>query len=387
MMNDDMELVREYATRQSEEAFQTLVVRYINLVYATALRQVRDPHLAEEITQAVFIILARKADSLDARTILPSWLHRTAVFAAADTLKMQRRRAQREQEALMQSEIETAVPDPAWELISPLLDETLMQLGEKDRRAVLLHFFQKKTFAEVGGSLGMTEETARKRTNRALEKLRKIFSKHGVHSTTATLAGAMSVNSLQAAPALLAKSVAAVAMTKGVTAGGSTLTLVKGALKLMAWTKMKTATIGAVVLVMAAATTVVVQRETKFLSSRPVILDKASFVYAGYRSPRKTLQTMLWAMSEGDPDAYLACCTPDEKSQREKEWAGKSKEQLSVKSKSELASVTGIKILNQTNISAGQMVLTVRLEGAGSTESMLFNKIGEEWKYAQEIHQ
>ena len=262
-MTDDMDLVREYAARQSEPAFETLVSRYINLVYATALRQVHDPHLAEEITQAVFIILARKAGSLNARTILPGWLHRTAVYAAADVLKTQRRRARREQEILMQSETETVVPDPAWELISPLLDQALVQLGEKDRQAVLLHFLQKKTFAEVGGFLGMSEETARKRTNRALEKLRKIFSKRGVHSTTAILAGAMSANSAAiAAPALLAKSVTAVAVSKGVTATGSTLILVKGALKLMAWNKTQTTIVVGLVLLLGGGTTAVtIQRE------------------------------------------------------------------------------------------------------------------------------
>src|SRR5690349_12263705 len=98
MMNDDMELLRAYTDGRSEQAFETLVGRYVNLVYSAALRQVRDEHVAEEVTQTVFIILARKAGSLDSKTILPSWLHRTAVFSAADVLKSQRRRVQREQE-------------------------------------------------------------------------------------------------------------------------------------------------------------------------------------------------------------------------------------------------------------------------------------------------
>src|SRR6266446_1745723 len=100
MMIDDMELVRQYARCKSEEAFATLVARHINLVYSVALRQVRDAHLAQEITQAVFIILARKAASLGPKTILPGWLCRTARYASANALTIQRRRQRREKEAL-----------------------------------------------------------------------------------------------------------------------------------------------------------------------------------------------------------------------------------------------------------------------------------------------
>ena len=111
-MNDDMALVREYAAHNSEEAFATLVSRHVNLVYSAALRQVRDPHLAEEITQAVFIILARKAGSLDAKTILSGWLYRTAHYVSAAALKIQRRRQRREQEAYMQSTLHETQSDP-----------------------------------------------------------------------------------------------------------------------------------------------------------------------------------------------------------------------------------------------------------------------------------
>jgi len=98
-----MELVREFAARRSDAAFETLVSRHLNLVYSVALRQVRDPHLAQEVAQAVFIILARKAKSLGPKTILSGWLFRTAQYASADALKIQRRRKHREQEAYMQS--------------------------------------------------------------------------------------------------------------------------------------------------------------------------------------------------------------------------------------------------------------------------------------------
>jgi RNA polymerase sigma factor (sigma-70 family) len=157
MMSDDMELVRAYAANRSEQAFETLVGRYVNFVYSTALRQVRDTHLAEEITQAVFIILARKAGSLGANTILPGWLHRTAVYCAADALKIQRRRAQREQEAYMQSQLNEP-QDEAWRQIAPLLDNAIAGLGEKDRHAVVLRFFQNKSLNEIGTALGASEE-------------------------------------------------------------------------------------------------------------------------------------------------------------------------------------------------------------------------------------
>lgn len=258
---DDSVLLRQYCEKQSEDAFATLVTRYINLVYSVALRQLGNPQQAQDLTQAVFILLARKASGLRHEKALSSWLFRTAHLVAKNFVRSEMRRRHREEEAYMQSspnepEVET------WQQMAPLLDIAVAALGEKDRQAILLRFFQKKSLSEVGAAIGAGEEAAKKRVSRALEKLREFFAKRGVDSTTAIIGENISAHSVQAAPVALAKAVAAVAVAKGVTGSASTLTLVKGALKVMAWTKVKTAIAASAAILLTAGTAAVVVQRT-----------------------------------------------------------------------------------------------------------------------------
>ncbi len=253
--SDDITLLKQYADG-NESAFAALFERQVHLVYSVALRQVQNPSQAEEITQAVFILLARKAKSLSPKTVLSGWLYQAARLTAASLIKREFRRQRREQEVYMQTltEPETSL----WEQIAPLLEDAMGRLGEQDRNAIVLRFFENRTPQEVAAALKLSEVTARKRVSRALEKLRIILAKRGITLSGEAVAGAISFYSVQAAPTALANATTAIAIAKGAAASASTLTLVKGALKIMAWTKAKTVvTIAATAIVFGTGTTVV----------------------------------------------------------------------------------------------------------------------------------
>ncbi len=240
MTSDDIALVREYALGNSEQAFATLVSRHINLVYSVALRQVGDCHLAEEITQGVFIILAEKAKSLGPKTILSGWLCRTARYVSAHALRSQRRRQLREQEAHMQS-ITNEADANEWDPIAPMLDEALSCLGEKEHDAIVLRFFDGKELKQVGAAMGIGEDAGRMRVNRGLERLRDFFTKKGVSLSAGAIAGAVAANSVQAAPAGLAATITAAALS------GTTITTaaVIAATKTIAMTTLQKAVVAA----------------------------------------------------------------------------------------------------------------------------------------------
>jgi RNA polymerase sigma factor (sigma-70 family) len=258
----DQELLCDYAERGSEEAFAELVRRYADFVHSSALRMVGNLDLAREVTQAVFVALSQNARPLSRRAVLSGWLHRTAQNLAAKTVRAEVRRRAREQEAAAMNENAFSEIEPVWERIAPHLDEALGQLKAVDRDVVLLRFFERRSMQEIGHILGLSEAAAQKRVMRGVERLKGIFVARGITASSVLIASALSANSVKAAPLALVKATTAVAIAKGAAASGATLALIKGALKLMAWTKAKTAVlVGTGVLLAAAATTVVVETQ------------------------------------------------------------------------------------------------------------------------------
>lgn len=167
----DMELLQNYDRQGSEDSFAELVRRHINLVYSAALRHVGNTAHAEEVTQAVFVILARKAAGLRPDTLLEGWLYETTRLTSSSFRRGERRRQFREQEAYMQSTLDESHDVSIWNQMSPLLDEALSRLGKKDRDAVVLRFFKEKHLEEVAAAMNVTEAAAQRRVHRALEKL------------------------------------------------------------------------------------------------------------------------------------------------------------------------------------------------------------------------
>jgi RNA polymerase sigma factor (sigma-70 family) len=253
-MTDPRTLLAEYVTKGSEPAFRELVAGYINLVHATAVRLVDgDTHRAEDVVQTVFSDLARLAGTLSPEVMLGGWLHRRTCHVAASVMRSERRRQNREREAMNTPQDS---PEAGFEQLAPALDEAINQLGAEDRAAITLRFFEGRDLRSVGAALGSNEDAAQKRVARALEKLRGLLVRRGVTASGAALAAVLSAQALTAAPAGLAATVSATALAgAAATSGGLTLT----ALKLMSMAKLKIA-VGAVV-VAGVGTTLVLEHQ------------------------------------------------------------------------------------------------------------------------------
>lgn len=245
-MHADTELLRRFADEGDAEAFAELVRRKIDLVYAAALRQAGgDAHLAQDVTQAVFLALASQARALQRHTVLTGWLYTTTRFAAAKAVRTQARWQRREQEASM---ISTHVnePETAWIELRPVLDQAMHELAARDREAILLRYFEGRSLAEVGAAIGLAENSARMRVERALEKLRHLLAQRGITSTAAALGVALANQPVVSAPAGLAAHVAGASLAGAAITTGSGAAAVMGLLYFMQTSKLVLGVIGTI---------------------------------------------------------------------------------------------------------------------------------------------
>ncbi len=245
MMDTDLELLVQYARNHAEDVFAELVRRHIALVHSAALRQVRSPHLAEEVAQSTFIKLARLAPKLRSDTLLAAWLYQVTRREAIDVVRREARRQMREQTTARMDVMHATTED--WKHVEPILDEAMSALHDKDRTVVLLRYFENKSLHEVGAALGTSENAVQKRLSRAIERMRDFLRKRGVKIGTKGLAVAISCNAVQAAPVGMAITISTAAQA------GSIIYLTTSAttLKSIAITTLQKKTVTAVIAVLA----------------------------------------------------------------------------------------------------------------------------------------
>ena len=246
-----MELLERYTRQRAEDAFAEIVRRHLNLVYSAALRQVRSPQLAEEVAQSVFADLSRQAHGLAPDTVLSAWLYQVTRRTAIDVVRREARRQLREQAASelytmnahASSPVNPSEADANWSEIEPLLDEAMHALDAPDRAAVLLRYFENKPLRDVGQALGTTEEAARKRVSRAVDRLREFLAKRGVAVGASGLAVVLSANAVQAAPAGLAATISTAATIAGSAVVTTTTTAATKAITMTALQKTLVSTV------------------------------------------------------------------------------------------------------------------------------------------------
>src|ERR1043166_9729124 len=385
MQTDDMELVRKFVTSHCERAFATLVERHVNLVYSTALRRLGNAHDAEEVTQAVFLVLAAKAGHLRSGTILSGWLYQTAQLTSANFQRATLRRRRREQEAHVQFTHDSE-PDVSWQRLAPLLEEAMTRLGKDERDAMLLRFFENRSMREVAAALGLQEAAAQKRVHRATERLRSFFARRGVQASSAALLAAVTSNAIHAAPAGLAAKISALPALNGAATTVSTASLIETTLKIMTMTKLKISIATAIVVIFAGTLTVSLlkHREQKLAQQRGSANvtrqtdngahDAASLKFAGYATPEATVESQYWAMRERDLKTFLAGLTPDSQPQMEQSWARRFQ--------TDQIALGGYQVLDKQVLSDSEVVLTVQPERMAPVQNLVLRKIGTEWKFA-----
>ncbi len=339
---DASELLRSYADERNEAAFRELVARYVDLVYSAALRQMRDRHLAEDVVQTVFCALACKAGSLPRDVVLGGWLYRHTCFVSSQVLRTERRRAAREMRAMATRPSNDERREPDWEALAPALEAAMDSLGAPERDAIVLRYFERRELQSVGAALGVSEEAARKRVSRGIEKLRAFFAGRGMMLSADGLATLMAAHAVVDAPAGLATSAAGIALAGGGATAGAGGIAVAVILRGLAIMKAKAALSTAIVIVVlggAAIPLVLSDRRagtppqtspatpTSAFSSpatsplatsssaaveTPLSQDypRAFWHFAGYATPEDAFLTLFWALSNDDVRTAIGSLGP-----------------------------------------------------------------------------
>jgi RNA polymerase sigma factor (sigma-70 family) len=224
-MRTDSELLEAYRVTHSEIAFAELVERHVALVYRAALRQLSgNVRLAEDVTQEVFVQLAISASKLAPTTIIVGWLYTTTRHAVLHAVRAEKRRLRREQKGYEMSQLERETAcDEEWSRLRPVLDDAMSTLSSRDRDVILLRFFEGQSFSAVGATLRLSEDAARVRLNRAVEKLRAALATRGITSTAAALAMILASQPVVAVPSTLAGVATTTALAAASAAGASAL--------------------------------------------------------------------------------------------------------------------------------------------------------------------
>jgi RNA polymerase sigma factor (sigma-70 family) len=201
---DDHKLLRDYVERRSQDAFRQLVDRHLPMVFSAAHRMVRDAYLAEEVVQNVFTTLAQKAQSVAPPQIIGGWLYNTTRNFSMHAVRSEQRRREREQIAVAMQSLETTSDAPQ---IAEQLEGVMDQLDPTEREVLVLRFLENRSLRDLGTELGISEDAARMRVNRALEQLRSLFGRQGIHLTSAALGSALFATTVSAVPAGLSASI------------------------------------------------------------------------------------------------------------------------------------------------------------------------------------
>jgi RNA polymerase sigma factor (sigma-70 family) len=287
-MSDDAQKLARYARDGSEEAFAELVRRYLDLVYSTALRRVGgDAHLAQDVAQTVFAALARKARGLSPNIVLGGWLYRHACFVAAQTVRGETRRRAREREAATMTMTDPeSEQEPDWARLAPFLDDAMAKLGERERNAIVLRFFERRDLRSVGLALGASDEAARKTVSRAVEKLRSLLVLRGVALSAGALSIILAERAVTAAPLGLAANITVASLATAGTGAVAGISI----LKTIAIMNIKTAAAGAIAVGLATAVVIEHQSLSK-LRDENAQLREASGELTALREHVRTLES------------------------------------------------------------------------------------------------